>query len=346
MSSILSFYVTYNRLNYIIDSNFKNSNKVYNNCNLIIDLSSSLNSLYYNKIYMKKNEYLNIEILKDILNMIAHYKFGFKKYNINLNFYFIYSNNNPKTSTDFYPYYNTNMKLIKSNNSMITNSISSSLKLFQKIWKFLDKCNYIKSENDSSHIVYKIIEDRLNDNDLNIILTKDPVMYQNIYKDNIIIIRPFKDVKEKKDISYIINNNNKFEYLLKSYNLSKNIENLNIKFNKDRNAIISMMVLSGVRQRSYNKLFKVNETIEIFNKYCELYNTKNIIPIDLFKSFKENSLSEELNNRWKAIDAKYNYNIINDIFEYDVIKLVDREFLYKLNDKYFNGEVKVDEISN
>ena len=346
MSSLLSFYITYDRLNNIIDNNFKNTDKDYNKCNIFIDLSSGLNSLYYNKVYMKNNQYLNIDILKDILNMISHYKFGLKNYNVTINFYFVHSDNNSKVSLNYYPYYNTNMKLIKSNNSMITSNIRSSLDLFKKIWKFLYNVYYIESENDSSHIVYKLLKDRTSIDELNMILTKDPVMYQNIYQDNIIILRPFKDIKQKMDTSYIINNENKLFYFIKSYNISKNINDFDISFNINRNIISSIMSLSGVKQRAYNKIFKISEAIEILNNYCNIYNTKNIIPLDLFKMFKEEKLSLELENRWKAIDSEYNYNTINDIFDYNVTRLVDKQFLYNLNEKYFNNSIKIDEISN
>lgn len=344
ISSVLSFYVTHSRLNEIIDKEFENSKEEYNKCNIIIDLASSLNSSYYNKMYSIRNNNLNIDILKDILNIIYHYKSGLKKYNVKTSFYFVYSENSSKTSLNFYPYYNTNMRLIKSNNSVITNHINSALLYFKKLWKFLDNCIYIESESDSSHIIYKIIKDISSQESLNMIITKDPVSYQNINSNNDIIIRPYKDIKEKKDMSYIINNKNKFEYLLKSYNISKNIKDFEISFNQDSNIISSTMVLSGIKQRSYNKLFKINETINIFNQYCSIYNTKTVIPIDLFKSFKSENLIEELICKWKAIDSKYNYNIINDIIEYNIIKLNDINFLYKLNEKYFNNEVKIDEI--
>lgn len=346
ISSLLSFYITYDRLNKIINDNFKTSNKSYDKCNIFIDLSSGLNSLYYNKVYMKNNENLNIDILKDILNMISHYKLGLKNYNVSINFYFIYSDNNSKVSINYYPYYNTNMKLIKSNNSMITDNIRSSLNLFKKIWKFLYNVFYIESDNDSSHIIYKLLKDKTLNDELNMIITKDPVIYQDIYQENILILRPFKDIKEKKDTSYIINNNNKLDYFIKSYNISKTINDFNIEFDINRNIISSIMSLSGIKQRSYNKIFKISESIEILNNYCSMYNTRNIIPLDLFKMFKENKLSYELENRWKAIDSDYNYNTINDIFDYDIKRLVDRDFLYNLNEKYFNNEVKIDEISN
>lgn len=347
MTSIMSFYIPYSRLHEIIENNFKDSNKSFNKCNLIIDLSSAINTLYYNK-FNAKNENLAVDILEDILNMISHYKFGFRKFKVDLKFIFIFSENNPISSLNFYPYYNKNMKIIKDGLPTISKHVDTSLGYFKKLWKFLYNVIYIESNFDSSHIANKIIRES-DDDILNIILSKDPTMFQNVSNDNI-ILRPYKDTtknKDKsciKDYSYIINNKNKFEYLVKNYQTTNNFD---IKFDLYDKSIMSIIyTMSGIKQRSYNRVFKLSDTINILNEYVDTYNCNKIIASELFESFISDTLSKELLSKWKAIDSDYQYNLINDIFIYDVKPLIDREFLDNLNKNIFNNKIKFDEISN
>lgn len=337
MSSIMGFFIPYNNIHRMINEHFENT-KSYNKCNFIIDLASCTESLYYRK--SEYNKELGTEILEDILNLLVHYSKVFQYYNIDYRIILLYSDNHPKSCIDLYEEYNFSNYIEKTNNSYIRNSIKQSLDMLNKIVKFLYNTIYINTESDTVHFTRKIIKDSEDDR-VNIILTKDITMAQNISNDDI-ILRPYKDLKTKNDLSYHISNKNKLNYIISSYKIKNDF-----KFNFDisnEDLITTIMAMSGLRQRYIPRTFKVKETVDILNEYYNVY--KSIIPEELFNSFTDKYLGDLIYSYWKCVSSKYQYEYINDIINYTPKPLIDKNLLHTINIKTFDGRIDFDIISN
>lgn len=336
MTNILSFFIPYRKIDFLFNEYFKDKN--YNKCTFIIDLPSMLNTLFIKK-YEYDNE-LGQTLLIDILNLIIHYvRYLYNK--VDYRVVLVYSDNTPKSCLSFYDEYNFSTFIDRSNNSYIRSTMIETREQFNKLSKYLYNIYYIETDADSTHFINKLIKESEKDR-VNIILSKDITLVQNIVNDDI-ILRPYKDMRTHEDLSYLIHNNNKLNRLISSYKIKNEFE---FNFDKtDNNIIAIFMAMCGLRQRYIPRTFKVKETVEILNQYSTKFS--HIVPDEIFNNFTDKELGETIYSYYKAISSAYQFNFIKDSINFNIIKkLTDRQLLSDINNKIFDGRIDFELIQN
>jgi len=156
--------------------------------NIIVDLKEVIKKFFRpGMLQENKTRALTVEeISSDIINIVAHYRNYFFKKGKYTNFYFLYSFNECEAikkifhdyKKDYYSrYFNDKSEEYK------IKLIKSVMSVAQKFLIHVPNCKFIDTSNFDELIYAKyIISEQTKSNELNIILSNDPIMYQLLDK--------------------------------------------------------------------------------------------------------------------------------------------------------------------
>jgi len=302
-----------NKIKYAVLENilpkFNDKNKLI----IHIDLNSILRSILSPTVIISASDKITQEsAVSSIINMIAHYREYFIRQNIVTHF-FLYYNKDIKKNKDILEYGNKYYNKINGSSIDFFDKytfITNVLKSVQDIIKYIPKAYYIEDDNNENYVNALYF---LNQKDYNLIISKDILWYQLVNSDNTILLRP------KRDDSYIINKGNIFDYELKSYK----------KYYKDLKNISILLASHGVKSRGLTR-FKHDKEVK---ENIDTSITYGDFSISLFDIEDK----EELIQRFRLVDAKYQLSIITQI---ESSKL-DEQLIDKYNYKFLRDLNKI-----
>jgi len=330
--------------------------------NIFIDIPSTVKQLYnpenikgLSGTINKKDKYI---IASTILNMIGHYRHYFAtRYQCYTNIVFMYNSKiDSKIKNDIDPDYK---KTYYEKRFLLENPIFADLnlilkdnyKIMKSIIDFLPHCYFIDSTYRDYRCIFPfMIEQEEFEDNINIIITTDKLMYQNMLIGETIILQPKGDRSNVLTSNYIIS-----EVAGNSKTIQNNPDYLTI--NPENILLIESMInhkdldTTGIRNFSYLK------AITFLNKNDIDINNIVINPDSLNEIFKGLLTKDELDK------VKTNFKIYNNFYlsksyekdlevmytssnkfieDYDELRKTNEVFFTKhpLNlDFYFNGEV-------
>ena len=337
-------YIKYNRL--VELTNFAFAGSDANECDILIDLNSVLLPLYNTyDMSLDKSEW---EIASTIINMIAHYRsFYWSNYKVRTRFYFIYSDNLGQYNKMYFPSYNEKFAVKTTSKQFIYNHIKKNLNIVSLIASYINDVFYFESNFDVSTMMAYVMNEKLKSQQFipNIIITKDMVLGQlvgleSMFQQNVTIFRPKK--LNGEDLSYPITIGNLYESLFYHYK---------VQFNKDKKLEAPelysfLLACSKCPERDMKSILSITS---VYNTLYELtthniiYSGYNTDIMNIIQCFDEKSkmslLKSNVISRFKAIDAVYQYSILNNNPDRLAFKgfmnLYDPSGLHDIADKYF-----------
>lgn len=338
---INSNYVKYDRMIEIVKSAFVGSSA--QDLNIYIDLYSILKVLY------KENEIYNIKdystVSSCIVNMCAHYREFFRtRFKVETVFYIVYGENCDYVNKKFYPEYNGKNMYAMNNNKVVKDMIFNNLELLKTLSPYLPDIHFINvGDMETGVVMYDLIcRSEANRPDIpNMIITKDPFVYQLAARDNVIIVRPKKF--NGVDSSYYINKYNLIDIYLKERKSTHRPNNIISPY-----LFSLILTLSSLKERNIKMLYNIKTAINLIDKgissYTLLngYNTSFNIWDGLDLGNTKCSIGKTtFEYRFRALDIMYlheiyfnNEHISNRIY-LDVKNLYDPEAVKYINNEYF-----------
>lgn len=157
--------------------------------NVIVDLKEVIRKVFRNGIpegASRRN--LIEEISADVINIISHYRNYFYKNGKYTSFYFIYSKTECAEILKNYNSYKADyyMKYFKSEeNKDIIDIVQRVITICEKVINYTPNSYFIDSSKLDELVYVKYIIEKSNTNELNVILSNDPIMYQLLNKHTI-----------------------------------------------------------------------------------------------------------------------------------------------------------------
>lgn len=332
---IYGYYVKYDRLAQLINSNFKNSKA--NKITMFIDVYDILIHL---SRYMKDNQAIITNryfIASGIINICAHYREFFRRYySVDTTFYLIYTDINNIINKYFYKDYSKETIKTNPNYSLF----KDNLDMIKLISNFLPNIYYITADDiEFSNVVIDIIIHNKVDS-LSIILSKDYYTYQ-LVKPSIYILRPKKNKSE--DLSNLVSITNVSAEYISEISKSKAI--VNIPYSQ----MSLFMSLTRVPNRNIKTLVNFTRISKLYtNPEVALFNSGRrindiLFAVDEFNKFLyPNTIDpHEVYCRFKAIDSISLSNVTANnphLISYEgMVDLYDVKKVHYIQSTYFQG---------
>lgn len=283
---IHSVFIKYDRLKYLIDTNYTGSDATC--INLIFDLGSLLYHMRNMDLQMCRfNEPHTLSAT--IVNMVAHYRYFFKsRYGVDTKIFIIFSNGNYRENLNKMTKYSNsrNVEYYRENSNILSTVIPyiedvwySGFKAFEPMSKIMEIVNY---ERDHGNTFPWLL------------LTKDLLSTQLLRINDFFIIRPVKEYKTRYDRSYIINDANYMECLKEDFKVKSKLSYVPVT------ALGLLFTLTKVSMRGIPSLVSVPKATQIINK-----------------EFTENTLTVNLTQpEAERLCKKYNLKVEPDILLY------------------------------
>ncbi|MEI2420731.1 hypothetical protein V6O07_10695, partial [Arthrospira platensis SPKY2] len=239
------------------------------NINVYINLDSIFSQFYRDDIVdaiKSLNSDENVTLCSEIANIAAHYRrYFWTRHNLRTTFYFYYMNKKPKYNRSLYPEYADSLieKKSKKNTrfTSVNSFINQNLKLFTILSLYIPQVYFILSDGlEPALIPFHFIK-KSEDNDINLLLTKDEYEFQLVSRKNTYLLRM------KYDKSDIIDRNNLFDYLLKK-NKYEPLHHIDGKYFENILPMISCKSRSVKSMKGYGKvslLKKIDKNFDILD---------------------------------------------------------------------------------
>lgn len=273
--------------------------------NIIIDLKEVIKKFFRPGMIQEFKNRAEIiqEISSDLINIVAHYRNYFYKKAKYSNFFVLYSfdkceniiNEHSNYKSEYYHKYFDG----EDEDDKIKIEITkSSIKVMQSVLKYVPNCNFIETSKYDELVYSKFILDNTNNNELNLILSNDPIMFQLLNKHTFII--NLKGIKS----DLITSENCISKNIVEGYNFSSNLYPLILSFAGNKKYNIES-VFEGVAEKKALKIIK-----SLLER--EIVEDKNSIeiPINFSKLDLSNKMDMQIyQNKDKIIE---NFNLIRN----------------------------------
>ncbi len=261
--------------------------KYSTNVNLIVDLKSIIRKCYRTDVNaITYDPKIVIEdISSSILNLIGHYRNYIYKYGRYTTVYFLYSEQECEALKEIYPdykkYYYDKYFRNKDEFLNLNNIIKATIKQIKIVCKYLPSVYYIETSKLDEFVYFNyLIRNIVNKNDVNILLSSDPVMYQAMNKNTYAI-----DIKGNN--SSIVTEFNVIAYLTgKNTEISGNLLNLLLSLSGDEQYSINKINGYGYK-KSFAIIKKLFDTQKLVDKTYLSYPASVMNTIDITKENKE-----------------------------------------------------------
>ena len=272
-----------------------NNVKYSNNVNVIIDLKS-----IYRKVF--RTDINNVipdivmgaeDVTSTIINIIGHYRNYLFKMNKYSTFYILYSINECEKLQNIYPdykkyYYNKYLNN-KEEYKQLDNIVKTANNSVKIVSKYIPNVFYIDT-SDLDEFVYcnYIIRNISKTNDLNILLSSDPIMYQTLDNKTFAI-----DLKGQH--SKVITENNVLSYLTETNaKISGNL--LNLMLSICGNTEYNLQKIDGI---GFKKAYKIIKSLVDNNIVVDKMHM--ILPKEIFKDNLLNENKELIETNFKTV---------------------------------------------
>ena len=334
------YFVKYKRLDQLIQYAFAGSSA--NDIDLFIDIYGIYKSILSRHYKTTITDYT--AFTSTLINMCGHYRGYFKSLGVHTNIFLVSSFNIPEINSKFVAGYNKTFK-DKINNKMIYDMIDQNIKLLEIICPYLPNIYFIKSEFESSVVIYNIIkkEKFKGRNVPSIVISSDlyPVQLTTLF-DDVALIKPKKSLGE--DTSEIICPKSHLEHQNSFWRIICQEKG---EFSLNESTVLissSNYVLLAALNRFPDRNFNTIVTFPRANKIISsLTNGADILVTpDMLNTIDESLLVniplQLVNNRYKALDVLYQDILYNESTEPMLLAFDDLEdaaAINLINDTYF-----------
>lgn len=334
---IYGYYIKYDRLAELINSEFYNSTA--NEVNIYIDLRDIMRHVDRYIINSKIPITNALVLTSGLINMIAHYRYFFAtRYQCTSKFWIIDSIDNViarKMCNEFYTTpLSTNMQQLYDTN----------MEFLGLLCQYINNAQYEKTEVD-------FVTKSLSINDIEnrnkypvFLITKDPFSFQACMYPNAYVLRPKKNATG--DVSVLITKNTAiFNYMRE---ISKDIKTI-VKIPIEQ--ISMLMALSRVPSRHLKTIYNLKSTqIILHNTYINMGTEKYIWDLDQFINIMANfnrekhfeKIADQVRYRYMACESvRYQtnaYNLLPESKTYNgIVNLYDPRGIQSINNEYFKS---------
>lgn len=339
---LISNYVKYDRLEYLINNEFQNSNA--NHIILYIDMYSMIKSIYK----LDPSQFIDwYSIASCVINACAHYRnFFWTRYRVTCEIWVVFSvmEESIKEARSFYPNYSN--IFTAENNPAMDKMISDNIEILKLLCQYIPDVQFIHSTFEPGIVFGAIMQKRSISPTAtipNIIISKDPWNLQVVsnMKDTY-MIRPIK--KNGIDLSVIIDKNNVLEY----YTNIRKIEGADVS-KIDCSYLSFIIAATRFPERGIKSLHNLGSVIRYLNNAIEdpmapmmktfMYSTSDSL-CDILMAHSVCKLKKfEINLRLDAIgfqNCLYRYYISPYCDDINMINLFDPNSVKLINEKYFS----------
>lgn len=333
------------KIKYALMNDLFNNNGIDNNPKQVVNIYINLDMIYkalFNVPNDKLGLIMNCNVnnlfvpITGIINLAAHYGQYFYKNGMYTRIFLYGTNlsNNDYINRGLIKHYRSNFNSSIERIPYLRKLINESIPFIKTICEYLDDIYFIDNERLEPSVIPKVISDRLDKNDMNLIITKDKYEYQYVNQ-GFIILRP------KKDDSYIITKNNLYDTIVKENNYKVKFPNINTSFYPflySTNGDVSRNIMK-IRGNSYkttaNAIVKGIEQKIITNDTDNISQLLQILKPDFRNQVYLNYLCTDVNFQ-SSVSTVEELNIKNQIKN-----KFDNSSLKEINEKYLsdNGNV-------
>ena len=326
--------IKYVILDKMIETGYIKIPKGTKNLNIFINLDSIFSLLYREDLLecIKRLDASERVILcAELANIPAHYrKYFWTRHNLKTTFYLYYMNKKPKYNMSLYEDYASYKIMKKSKDNVeflpINKLISDNLKLFNILVPYIPKVYLLLSNGlDPAVPVYHVLKTKTDENDFNLILTKDEYDYQLI-NDRTNVMRL------SYDKSQMINKNTLIPFLLKN-NKYKPENNISGYFYENILPFISCKSRSVKAYKGSGKVAMIKKIDKNFDILTD------DMSFNIFAKLLKYDLDDELYNRYKIMNVKSQYKRVSRIDKMNINEsLVDKfenRTIMEINSEHF-----------
>lgn len=335
---LISNYVKYDRLEYIINNEFKNSNA--DHINLYIDMYSMIKSIYKLDPSQFIDEY---SIASCVINACAHYRnFFWTRYRVTCEIWIVFSamEESIKEARSFYPNYDNIFTM--ENNPAMDKMIMNNVEILKLLCPYIPDVQFIHSVFEPGVVFGAIIQNQQVAIP-NIIISKDPWNLQVVSNmKKIYMIRPIK--KNGVDLSVIISKYNVLEY----YTSMRKIEGCDVS-KIDSSYLQFIIAATRFPERGMKSLHSLSSIIRYLNNAIEdpavpMLHSQIFSDVTwLCETLMANSICKlkiyEINLRMDAIgftNCLYRYYVSPYTDNLSMINLLDPDSVKRINETYFS----------
>lgn len=333
------FKVKYEILHELLRNDNTVNIKTNDRVNIFINLEPILIKLSNPRIIeqMKVNtKNSQLCFISSIINLAAHYKWFFTKFNVNANIYMYFPSlsvneyKNQIFNKDYRKYYTYKFKENVQNESLYK-IISSSIPFIQVILEYIKDVYIIDSNSiENSVVPYVITKDKDDENINNFIISTSLYDFQYVNYD-------FKIIVPKKEESFIVNKGNVISYIA-------DINNCDGTYNFSYKFLPFILSLVGSKNRNiynikgvqFKSAYKTVQTV-IDNRII----TDGVTNIHMLIEIIKPVWRDHIINNYYCTDIQSQYNQLNKKDIHDIISQIkdryDNGSLKKINDKYFGN---------
>jgi hypothetical protein len=306
--------------------------------NLFINFESIMHTLvsYDIERYLRMDSNKKaIEMIANIINLLAHYRLYFSKHRIYSKIYLyvgfpftgaMYKNRSiiPEYRAYYEYKFGSNM-----NNFSTKYVLEEALNFSKTILEYVNGVNLIFGEHIETSIIPSIIVDEIKEGHVNFLLTKDAYEYQYVNK-GFTILRP-----KKKNMSYMITRSNLIEVVKQENNIKSEI-------NVRPEYITFILSVIGNTYRNIEKLKKIGMSgiIKLIDKNVKAGNLVNgVYNINILSNFVREELKNQLIDNYYCTDIDTQMLLLNyrdrHVVTSQIADRFDNEGLKQINDKFF-----------
>lgn len=352
---VIRYMTRYERLDQAISyafAGYENARQL----NIYIDLFGLFRTII-SKSYRTQIKDYNA-LTSGVIGICAHYRNYFNRIGVSTKIFIISSFNIPSVVRAFLPEYNKSM-IEKLGNKVILDMVTFNLDILELLCPYLPDIHFIKTEYESSVLMYEIMK-REGESIPSLIISSDLYPLQLTNKlPNVAYLWPRKSYgtfksrgvdtdpqyeKEVIDVSPICPPKSHPEYQ-KSFTyvitrkLGKNASETNRGYVNASNQVL-LQALNNFPERDLKTKISINKASKIINEVASIDN-QTIYPEDIKDIIESNNLDfKEISNRYKALDVNYQHLWFQDSIEYANLhydNLQDPDALNMINTKFFKN---------
>lgn len=337
---INSNYIKYQRLHEIVNTLFVGSTD--NEINVFIDMSSVMAGIYQKDCSM--GDHYSI-ITSCLVNMCAHFRHFFYKYNVNSKIFLVYSQNTSFMNNKICLGYNKKKYETIMNNPQITDIVNYNLKLLSILCPYIPDVAFIQGSFETGVLINDVIvKEKMAGNVApSIIITKDIYNYQLVSNNNrVYIFRPKKGNGE--DLSYAVTEDNVFQTIIAERGVAP--QNYDIPLSPV--LVSTFLAMTRLPERSLYSIMDIPVAFRILVDAVRsgvIINGRNsdiyfVMDMMSRKNLKYSKQFNEAAKRFTAIDIAAQYSMFintKEVHNYThMTNLYDPNAVKGINQEYFD----------
>lgn len=284
--------------------------------------------------YLSVGQNVKNEFIANVINLAAHYRLFFTRHKIDSKVFLYTPSINIKNYKN--SIYNKDYRMYSvfkfsenAGNIAMHNLVTDTIPFIKLITEYIQGVYFIESNQIENSLIPYIINEELNANTKNFIVTGDLYDLQYVNYDCNIII-------PKGEESFICTKSNTISYL-------KSIYECKGSYNFSSNFISFILSIVGSKYRNiYNiKGLGMKTVFKVIQRAIDgKLVSNNIDNIYLLINIIKSNVRDEIMNNYKCVDLNYQYTQLNKKDIFDIMDQIKDKFdniaLKKINDRYFN----------